>query len=82
MTMGSIKIVIGWLAVITAVLSAGLWFWAANIKLDAAEFGAYGGATENSVKQFARQARLNGWAALATGVSAILQAVSLMLPAT
>jgi hypothetical protein len=80
MTMSCLKIVIGWLAVIAALLSAGLWFWAANIKLNAAEFGAYGGATENSVKQFARQAQLNSYAAMATGVSAILQATSLVLP--
>jgi hypothetical protein len=80
MTMSSLNIVIGWLAVIAVLLSAGLWFWAANIKLDAAEFGAYGGATQNSVKQFARQARLNSHAAMATGVSAILQAITLMLP--
>lgn len=80
MTTTSLKIVIGGLAVIAALFSAGLWFWAANINLDAAEFGAYGGATENSVKQFARQARLNSHAAMATGVSAILQAIGLVLP--
>jgi hypothetical protein len=77
MTMGNLKIVVGWLAVIAALLSAGLWSWAANIKLDAAGFGAYGGATQNSVKQFAKQARLNSRAAIATGISGILQAISL-----
>ena len=81
MTISDLKTIFGWFAVVAAILSAGLWFWAANVKLDAAEFGAYGGATSNSVKQFAKQARLNSWAAMATGASAILQAVSLALPA-
>jgi hypothetical protein len=67
------------LAMTAAFASALLWFRAARLRLDAAEFGAYGGATPNSVKQFARQARLNGWAALATGFSAVLQAIGLML---
>jgi uncharacterized membrane protein YadS len=75
----SVYRVINVLAVIAAFVSALFWFWAARLKLDAAEFGAYGGATPNAVNQFARQARLNGWAALATGSSAVLQAISLML---
>jgi hypothetical protein len=32
------KIIFGWLAVLAALVSAKLWFWAANIKLSAAEF--------------------------------------------
>ena len=70
---------ITFLAVITAALSAALWFWASNIKLNAADFGGWGGATPEAVKQFAKQARLNSRAAIATGISATLQAISLML---
>ena len=72
MTISALKTTFGWLAVVAAIVSAGLWFWAANVKLDAVKFSAYGGATPNSVKQFVKQARLSSWAAMATGVSAIL----------
>jgi hypothetical protein len=61
------------LAVIAASLSAVLWFWAARLKVDPANFAP------DSVKQTERQSRLNRWAALATGFSAGFQAIGLML---
>jgi hypothetical protein len=74
------KTIIGWLAVAAAFTSAGLWVWAANVKLSAAEFGHYGGVPERAIAQFAKQARLNSHAAIATGISAVLQAIGLLLP--
>jgi hypothetical protein len=71
---------LGWLAVVAAFASAGLWFWAARVKIDAADFGGFGGATPESVAAFGKQNSLNGYAALATGVSALLQAITLTLP--
>ena len=75
-----LKSVLSWLAVVAAVVSAILWFWAARgIKVDAADFGAFGGATPEAVAGFDKQARLNGYAATATGVSALLQAVAMAI---
>lgn len=70
----------GWAAVVVALVSAGLWFWAARVKIDAAGFGAYGGATPQSVAAFKKQNMLNGYAAAATGLSALVQALALALP--
>lgn len=75
-----LKASLGWLAVMMALMAAALWFRAATLKLDAADLGAYGGSTAEAVAQFARQARLNSWAAAATGISALLQAIVLLLP--
>ena len=55
-----LKTVIGSLSVLTALASAALWFWAANLKLYAVDFDAHGGATpEAAVAKFAKQAGLN-----------------------
>ena len=58
------------LAVLAALVSATLWFWAANVPLRASDFAAYGGLPPDAQQQFARQVRLNSHAALATGISA------------
>jgi hypothetical protein len=44
---------------IASIVSAALWSWAAmSVTLDAADHGAYGGATPDPVGAFARQTRL------------------------
>jgi hypothetical protein len=72
------KSALGWLAVLAAFASAGLWRWAANVKISTAEFGHYGGVPQEAIDLFAKQARLNSHAAI--GISAVLQAIGLLLP--
>jgi hypothetical protein len=74
-----LKVLVGWLAVLAALASAALWFWAARVPLDPRDFAAYGGLPPEAQRQFTKQVGLNGYAALATGISAALQAISLMM---
>jgi hypothetical protein len=73
------KAVIPWLAVVAAFASAALWLWAAKVPLEPSAYAKWGGPTPEDQRLIAKQASLNGYAALATGISAFLQAVSLML---
>lgn len=48
---------------------------------DPRQFGAYGGLPETDAVKLQMQTRLNGLAALAAGMSALLQATALCLSA-
>lgn len=70
--------------VIAGLVSAFLWFWAAfgpGVTFDTKMFGVYGGLPEAEAAKLQAQVRLNGFAALAAGVSALLQAIALWLSA-
>lgn len=67
---------------IAGVVSACLWFWAAfgpGVTFDPRQFSAYGGLPEADAIKLQAQIRLNGFAAAAAGVSALLQAIALYL---
>lgn len=62
------------LAIVAAAVSAALWFWVAHVPLDPREFATFGELPKTDQLQLIRQVRLDGYAALATGISATLQA--------
>jgi hypothetical protein len=72
-------VVFRWLAVMAALVSAGLWFAAAMVPLQASEFATYGKLTPEAQRLFVRQVRLAGSAAIATGISALFQVMTLLL---
>jgi hypothetical protein len=73
------RIYISWLAAIAAIVSAVLWFWASLVPVSAKNIIGFGGPTEKTLHLLSLQAELNRNAAIATGISAILQAVLLAL---
>jgi hypothetical protein len=64
---------IQWATLGTGLVSAGLWFWSALIKV---EFGGYGGLGPENRRKLALQARLNAAAAILTGITTLLGAIS------
>jgi hypothetical protein len=73
-------VVFRWLAVMAAIVSAGLWFAAAIVPLQASEFAAHGKLTPEAQRLFVKQVRLAGGAATATGISTLFQVITLLLP--
>jgi hypothetical protein len=75
-----VKMALTGLAVLSALVSAALWFWAAwGIQIDASEFGDFRPKENPLDQRYRKQARLNASAAIATGMSALFQALSLAL---
>jgi hypothetical protein len=72
-------VVFRWLTVMAALVAAGLWFAAAMVPLQAREFAAYGRLTPEAHRLFVTQIRLAGGAAVATGISALFQVITLLL---
>ena len=78
------KFVVQLLSAVAAAVSAGLWLWASRVKvpfvlLGGSPLGGNPGVAE-VIRQSNRQAKLNGQAALATGISGLLQAIALAIP--
>jgi hypothetical protein len=74
------KLFVGWMGILAAFASAILWFWAAGgVKVEAGDIGGFGGPTENTSAEFRKQAKLKAWAAVATGFSAVFQAISMWM---
>ena len=72
------KTLIPIIAVIASMTSAGLWFWSASLK--PVYPAAYlSGPPKEIVDRIHLQTRLNAWAAFATGISAALQGITLIL---
>jgi hypothetical protein len=63
------------LAVLAALASGALWIWASTVHFNT----GWGGMSERDQEQHAKQRRLNGFAALASGLSGLLQAINLWL---
>ena len=84
------KMIILWLSAISGLIAAVLWFIATLIKVDYKDIVTNGfteaAITENEngreidvLLTAKRQTTRNRWAALATGISMLAQAISLML---
>lgn len=67
-------------ALIAALISAALWFWSAKMRINYSAMGTFNGPAPSVLKQLHQQARLNRWAALATGLSVLLQALAGLAP--
>ena len=65
-------------AIFLSLISAGLWFWSASLK-QVIPMGYLSGPPPEIVKRLNLQARLNAWAAVATGLSGLFQAIALQL---
>lgn len=66
------------LAIVSAMVSAGLWFWSASLK-PVLPMAYLSGPPAHIVDQLKWQGRLNAFAAFATGLSGLFQALSLFL---
>lgn len=64
-------------AAIASLLSAGLWFAASRIR--AIPSVTFGGPPPEFFRSYNRQSKFNAWAAIATGISGILQTIALLL---
>ena len=75
-----LKICLSLAAIVAAVASAVLWFLSAKMPIAYGAFGTFNGPPPMVIQQLNRQARLNRWAAAATGLSALLQAIAAAVP--
>ena len=79
--MWALKTIVSWLAIAATCVSAGFWFWAAaGVKIDPSKFAMYCGLPQTEWGKLKKQTTYNAYAAAATGVSAVLQAVAMALP--
>jgi hypothetical protein len=77
--MTDVRTVFGGLSVVASCVSAALWFWfASGITYDPNLLGGWGGS-ETKVA-YLKQMKFSACAATATGISALLQAITLVLP--
>ena len=67
------KTYINLLATVAAFASAAFWFQAASINPPWAAMNTLGGTASDVIRQLRRQGRWNGYAALASAVSVLLQ---------
>jgi hypothetical protein len=68
--------------VLTGLISAGLWLCAAfGVKFDVRTLEDFSGLTDDTVRKLQAQITMNGFAAVAAAVSALLQAIALFLAA-
>jgi hypothetical protein len=67
------------LAFVAALVSAGMWFWAARARVAWPAMGTIGGPAPMVMKDLNRQSKLNQYAAIATGVSALFNGLATLL---
>ncbi|RYF78127.1 MAG: hypothetical protein EOO29_20160 [Comamonadaceae bacterium] len=71
----SLTYILNGLAIIAALISAGLWFWASQ--LPAVFPKAYLSGPPPEIERIViKQARLNSYAAVCTGIAVLLQAIA------
>jgi hypothetical protein len=71
--------VFAYLSIAVGLAAAGLWFWASRVEVPTVLVALYGGGMAGLPEMragLARVARLNQWAALATALAAVLQALA------
>jgi hypothetical protein len=63
---------------VSAIVAAVLWFWSATIRVYPGSL--YGGVSQEQKSKMDLQSKLNAGAAALTGLTALLQALSLFVP--
>ena len=79
-TVNRLKTIVTWLAVIAAFVAAGFWIASASVPVSARDFAGFGAPLAKAVYVMSLQIAWNRDAAIATGISALLQAIALALP--
>jgi hypothetical protein len=72
---------LSWLSIVAGFISGALWLYAAWIKVPTKIESGWGAlvGVEEMTAGFKKQAVWNGWAAIATGTAAVLQATAMLV---